>query len=317
DAWAIPDSIQNNSKTLSVKGELQVHVIYSYGENSEKMESFNINIPINHIWDYLKYDDSCIFEVFLSCMNISAEKSDDIIKENGKMLFEAEVMAKIHAYLPKTVSIAADGFSQSFESETSSDNAQVISDVDKIFLKENAEGEMPLPPDIETITDCACFIKSVSTIKEESTYKILCEICFVMIGVNADGSYSSARHNAVKQFSLDFNSYPKGFKIHPTVFTSDPLAYIENGKIHFSAVLNMYGYVVSPKALAFLTDMKILEDKPINKSSGGSITIYYADASDNVWDIAKHYRINPQHIMEENELEATDFKGRTAILIPM
>lgn len=317
EAVAIPEDLKNNSKALTLTGELQLHIIYSYGENGDKMESFDLNVPISHIWDYLKYDENCVFEVFLTCMNVSLEKSDDIIKENGKMLLEAEIMAKIHTYMPKTIAAATDGFSESFESEISSDNAQVFSDVDKIFLKENAEGEMPLPPDIEAITDCTCFVKSTAAIKEENVYKILCELCFHIIGVNDQGSYSSVSHNVTKSFSIDLNGYPKGFKVHAAVFTYGASAFIENGKIHFSCVLNLHGYVMSPKTLSFLTDIKILEDKPINKNSGGSITIYYADTDDNVWNIAKRYRINPQHIIDENSLDMGNFKERTAILIPM
>ena len=47
------------------------------------------------------------------------------------------------------------------------------------------------------------------------------------------------------------------------------------------------------------------------------MTIYYAEAGENLWSIAKEYGTSMDAVMEENELESAQLKEKQVILIPM
>ena len=63
------------------------------------------------------------------------------------------------------------------------------------------------------------------------------------------------------------------------------------------------------------------EAKPIQREDDCSLTIYYADPGETLWDIAKRYHTGMQSVMEANaqiELsEDSSISGREMLLIPI
>ena len=63
------------------------------------------------------------------------------------------------------------------------------------------------------------------------------------------------------------------------------------------------------------------ETKPIQREDDCSLTIYYADPGETLWDIAKRYHTGMQSVMEANaqiELsEDSSISGREMLLIPI
>lgn len=49
----------------------------------------------------------------------------------------------------------------------------------------------------------------------------------------------------------------------------------------------------------------------------GAMTIYYADAGENIWSIAKRYNTSLSAVMEENGLEEEILPEKQIVLIPM
>ena len=47
------------------------------------------------------------------------------------------------------------------------------------------------------------------------------------------------------------------------------------------------------------------------------MTIYYADAGENIWSIAKRYNTSLSAVMEENGLEEEILPEKQIVLIPM
>ena len=68
-------------------------------------------------------------------------------------------------------------------------------------------------------------------------------------------------------------------------------------------------------------DIEVDQTKPVEREDGCSLTIYYADAGENLWEIAKRYHTAMQSVMESNsqvELgESGTIPKREMLLIPI
>ena len=53
------------------------------------------------------------------------------------------------------------------------------------------------------------------------------------------------------------------------------------------------------------------------QKDGASLTVYYAEGGENIWDIAKKYYTCAQMIKEENDLSEDRVRNSGMLLIPM
>ena len=81
--------------------------------------------------------------------------------------------------------------------------------------------------------------------------------------------------------------------------------------------LNVNVNVVKEKNADVITDIKINEDAPIDKSNQPGIVIYFAEETDTLWDIAKRYHTTTEEIALVNKIdENAALKNRQQLLIP-
>ena len=69
-------------------------------------------------------------------------------------------------------------------------------------------------------------------------------------------------------------------------------------------------------ALSLIHIFEVAGEKEKN-GDDSALTIYYADESEDIWDIAKRFNTSVQAVMEENGLEDERVRRRGMILIPI
>ena len=83
----------------------------------------------------------------------------------------------------------------------------------------------------------------------------------------------------------------------------------------------MRGMLCRLKRCNLLEEVTVDESKPIEHEQDCSLTIYYADAGETLWEIAKRYHTAMQSVLEANsQLELSPQAGvskREMLLIPI
>ncbi len=69
--------------------------------------------------------------------------------------------------------------------------------------------------------------------------------------------------------------------------------------------------------VSFITAIKVDETREKTRENQSAMTIYYADAGENIWSIAKRYNTSISAVMEENGLEDEILPEKRIVLIPM
>ena len=84
-----------------------------------------------------------------------------------------------------------------------------------------------------------------------------------------------------------------------------------------SAQITVDGALYRTEQVQYLTGLRVDESRAKKPITENAMTIYYADAGESLWSIAKEYQTSMEAVMEENGLENAYLEEKKAILIPM
>ena len=75
------------------------------------------------------------------------------------------------------------------------------------------------------------------------------------------------------------------------------------------------GNVFTTETVRYISEIDLKEKSDFN-SEKCALTIYFCDANEKVWDIAKKYKTTAEAILSENELDGDLITERKILLIP-
>ena len=78
--------------------------------------------------------------------------------------------------------------------------------------------------------------------------------------------------------------------------------------------LEISGILTKKQDENFITAVSVSENE--EKSKTASVTVYFADATDSLWDIAKKYETSMDLICEANGIKATDSLENRKLIVP-
>ena len=89
----------------------------------------------------------------------------------------------------------------------------------------------------------------------------------------------------------------------------------QNG-VEVNLTFELFGQVYSCRKCTMVKEVSADESKTVQKD-GASLTVYYAEGGENIWDIAKKYYTCAQMIKDENDLSEDRVRNSGMLLIPM
>ncbi|MGX8702806.1 LysM peptidoglycan-binding domain-containing protein, partial [Caproiciproducens sp.] len=81
--------------------------------------------------------------------------------------------------------------------------------------------------------------------------------------------------------------------------------------------LRLSAGIYSQYSLKLITDVAADETKPRAQDKSAALSIYYADAGESLWNIAREYCTSVNAIKLENDLTGDVVENRGMLLIPM
>jgi LysM repeat protein len=84
-------------------------------------------------------------------------------------------------------------------------------------------------------------------------------------------------------------------------------------KLNIQIIANMY----NESEYNLVENITSNESSPKIKDLSNALTIYYANAGEKIWDIAKHYGTTMEKIQDENDIDFEVLDSDRAILIPI
>lgn len=316
DAIATVKDYKVIKNKIITKGELILNTMYSPDISENALEVVTNAIPLSVIIDLDGVDEQSVCSINYTVSDIKIEASQDSDGENRLLNVDAMMIADAKAYKTDEITISEDAYSPIYEMQIDKKPITLDRICDVICSDEVVKLSVETPQeDITSVIDCVMKVDNYDekldgkdlTITGEMTALIMaCDmqsspVCFqktmpFTIKITIPNKYESMRCDT------DLNICAVSFSMSNNAVDIRCECKVS---IVFFEVVNS----------SFISNMTLNEEEP-KKFSQKTLTLYYADKSEKLWDIAKKYNTSMDAIMKENNCETSYVQDRSMLLIP-
>ncbi len=310
-------SAKNINNKVVLKGTLNAAVVYAVS-GEEELNVFNSQIPFTEVVEAEGIEENMKCVITLSPMTVDYDiKGDDAGNINAINL-KTDINAKIRGIREEKLNIISDGYCTDKKAEMVKEKIKISSVVDtmekQIALKEvvYAEGEAPQIKNIYS-AECDVFTDEVVVDSTGVTISATAEIYVLYISDNKEMPVNNL-HKEVK-----INEKIKCANVNPDCICDIELSaaevsynVINENSVEINLNINAEGIVYDERIVSPVVDISLAEEtekKP-------SLTVYFADKGEELWNIAKKYGSSVEAIKEMNNLTDDIASKGTRLIIP-
>ena len=314
DAQIVLESTKVITGKILVKGTVISKILY-LSENDSQLQRLESTVPVSQIIEIGADDDSFEY-VSLSLTGIDVFAKTDSSGALRLIDLSAVVCAQIAVYDNGSGTVVNDAYSTEYLLENRQEEVSVLQLSDRINENFLVRGDMEITDDtVSSVLDL-----SVEGVKYEYRYA---DGKFEIKGVMSVNALLETAGQGVRSADRQIEfEYSKNIvaddEIKPEFdLASTAVTYTIQGdsKLDIRAELEINGVLFNVKKIKLISDININEEAKKEKS-GSSLTVYFADKGENVWDIAKHYNTTVDLIMQENSLSTAEIEKNQRLLIP-
>ena len=303
---------------LMVKGEVYVKVLYSSSDNDSALEVMEYAIPFNQMLDCDGVTEDCMCDVKLSVAGIEVQIKNDY--SGDKIFFDVQVKvyASATAYRNSTITMVTDAYSKQYEmdikyKQKGIDNLlEVVSDT--YILKTTLALEDVA---ISKVMDIWNEMSTVAASCENGQIVYKGKINLCVLALNTENRPFYFERMADFEYSRPYSGATASTRCNASIYVAGISYRITGSGIDVKAELKLSADVYNQTNFKMITDVTADETKPRAQDKSAVLSIYYADAGENLWNIAREYCTSVDAIKLENDLTGEFVENRGMLLIPM
>jgi len=317
----IADNLGENSAT---KG--------SPAENAELMEA---TIPISQIIDLAGVSENHVCFVNLSVMDCDLEIKPGDIGENRIFSCDLTVNCTVTAHLEKEVMPLIDMYSVDFESSFTKTIIKTETMPQFVERQLSLKGTVECSEgNLESVFDSRCDISNVvcrvrtdnSNSVENNTEgsETVSELVITgqanmqVIGKLDDNTPVFIEKTEPFELTAEASNLTAEHSIEPNLQVVNTTYNITTeNRVELRVVLKLNGCLYQMRSIEVIKEISINEEAPKTRDSEYALKLYYAEANEDVWNIAKRYNTGAEAIITENDMESDRITTPTMLLIPI
>ncbi|MDD3193115.1 MAG: DUF3794 domain-containing protein [Oscillospiraceae bacterium] len=300
-----------------VKGELEIFLEYRPRDGGAR-QSVSYQLPVSQMLDVEGAGDECLcqvrFELLWSALHPLADADGMTNAASGEFILGVYCMV----LREKKALPAIDAYSTQYELQFSQKPASLLQVLEGLPQAFELEQAAQLPDYLKETMDFWCETGALSVLAQEQVLLISGKLRYCMLGLDADGTpaYFEQIQEVAQEYPLAVRA--DGYLPQLSVAAEDCQYEIqEKNKLKCRCRLKVDGIILAVKPASFITGIKLDETREKKREDQSAMTIYYADAGENIWSIAKRYNTSIMAVMEENGLEDEILQEKRIVLIPM
>ena len=304
---------------LIVKGEVLLKILYSPGIDSAEPEAMEYVVPYSQMLDCNGVEEDCVCDVSVDIMSFNLDIKSDSSGENT--LFEADIklIGDAVAYRDTEITVATDVYSTERELAVAYKPTvtERILDVfhDSYVQKNNIDlGDLG----VTKVLDVWNEMSTVTAAQEDQqiVYRGKMNIC--ILAVNTEWKPFYLERMVDFEYTHDWAKQPEGMVCYASVSIPN-ISYriVGDSNLETKTEVHLSSSVFLRESCQMIADVTGDDDHLRQKDTAAALTIYYADAGESLWDIARTYCTSVDAIMAENGMEEEMVENGSMLLIPM
>ena len=302
---------------IIVKGELEVFLEYQPQEEDAR-QSVRYQLPVSQMLDVDGAGEECLchvqFDLLWSALHPQTDADGLTRTASGEFTLGLRcILLRENTILPVT-----DAYSTQYELQMSQKSSALLLALGAMPQTCDLEQAAQLPEYLKEPVDFWCETGALSASVQEQTLLVSGKLRYCMLGTDADGApvYFEQAQDVAQEYQLETKADSYLTELFITVQDCQ-YEIQEKNKLQYHCKLQVDGMVLGVIPVSFITGIKVDETREKKRENQSAMTIYYADAGENIWSIAKRYNTSLSAVMEENGLEEEILPEKQIVLIPM
>ena len=308
DSKVIPDK-------LMLGGELKVKLLY-LSDNGEKPETLDCVIPFSQVVDSdgLREDDALC--VRTSVLSYEVRLKNDILADDPLVDVDCRLCVSVIAYRQSEVEAACDAYNTKYLCEPDKTSVNYAKSREKLsdsFMYKDSLSYDGV--EIGEIVECEATVCPVSV--SVSDGKLLLNAKLSIGALAYDTEKQAVYLERAVDISQELEQNIAADKISCESISLASLSYriADANTVEFRCELRYCLLTEVAADVETVAAISIDDEKPVVKKNC-ALTLYYADAGESLWDIAKRYSTKLSAVKDENENVADVLEESVMLLIP-
>ena len=301
---------------LFLKGELIIHTAFTGTETGEIQTLENV-ININQIIEATDISDTSRIDAHLTVSDLEIKPRFDLSGNKNLLDISACVNFSGYGYENTTINCVKDAYSVKYETDIKKSviyTATIEEEIDDTFL---CRGVADLSATgVSKVHSFMCTDLTSGFTVFDNKYSVSGEVTTEIIYEDIKGEICFAQRNIPYEYS---RSAPENDGILTCTPNCDITArsYVINNdsQLDVRIEINVRGFIFCEKENLVTTELLVNKDR-IKNTDTASLTIYFADKGEALWDIAEKYNTTVDKILRENKISDTFVKEKCKLLIP-
>ena len=301
-----------NGKAVA-KGDLTILCAWR-AEGNHALQSLRLELPFNQVLDVDGLSEDC------RCLCVAEPVGFTVAQGEGDApsTLSATLMLRLRAWRPYQLQCVADAFSTRFETELTAQKVQTETLLCALNETTTLTGSGPLPDAGAKILACFASIGPAQLVEQESGWALSARVVVTAFGENSLSELES--YEKTLELSLPLKAEaPSDAELYPECWlsTEDLQCSCAGGALEVSVTVRVEGAVLSRSETVCVGGIELGEAlKPADPDV--SLRIYYAQAGEELFAIAKHYYVSPGQMLAANELAegTTTIENARRLLVP-
>jgi LysM repeat protein len=304
------------SDKLFLKGELIIHTAFTGSETGEIQCLENV-ININQIIEASDINETCRIDAHLTVSDLEIKPRFDLSGNKNLLDISACMSFSACGFENMTTNCIKDAYSVKYETDVKKSviyTSLIEEEINDIFL---CRGVADLSSTgVSRVHSFMCTDLTSGFSVFDSNYTISGEIMTEIIYEDIKGEICFAQRAIPYEYTRSAPETDRALTCTPHC---DILArsYVINGdgQLDVRIEIKASGFIFSEKENLIITDLIVNKDK-IKKTDTATLTVYFADSGEALWDIAERYNTTVDRILRENKITDTCVKEKCKLLIP-
>jgi len=303
-----------NEKAI-VKGEIVLTALYN--TDSEKIQTVRAVLPFSQLIEMLGSNDQCSCDAQVCVCSVELKPRTNASGEVRSFSMSAKLLITASAFCDRDIDAVLDAYSRKNELEIKKCDVCFKKLCKKLSEVCQCKSEIAFSDiTLSGISDIWCDIQNYNI--KFSDENIIIEgktnVCVISTDENGNPNF----YDKVIDFQCN---YPigsiNGACCEPDIeVKSISYTMLGNDKIEVRLEIGIFACVYSVESLPIITALNKGEVRKFSEDRG-AMTIYFANAGEHIWDIARRYRSDVEEICQINDIKDKILQSEKMILVPM
>ena len=306
---------------IIAKGEVLLKTLYACDATDDaagKLEVVEHSVPISQILDLEGVEEDCGCDADFTAGFVRVEVKPDGNGDNRILEVQLPVTASARVYRTQEFYAVTDAYSPSYELQLQTKAMDIGHVVDRMKVSDMVKQSVELKDvSIQSVTDCSV-TAAVSEAKfDGGALAVSGDMNISIMAVDDTGGPACIDRTMPFTLREEVRGGEGEMGSDPEVkvlSVAGSLAGTDRIELRVECEVN--ALIVGNSRENAVVDMSLDDSAPKEAAPSRTLTLYYADQGENVWDIAKRYNTSMEAIKHENGLDCDTLEDRSMLLIP-